>query len=76
MVNRYMKSSSTLLFRETQIKTRMRYYLIAVNGYHQKEHKQQMPVRMRKKGEPSYTFGGKINWSSHYGKHFGDFLKH
>ena len=23
------------------------------------------------KGEPSYTVGGNVNWSSHYGKQYG-----
>jgi len=27
------------------------------------------------KRELSYTVGGNINWCSHYGKQYGDFLK-
>ena len=27
------------------------------------------------KGEPSYTIGGNVNWSSHYEESFGDSLK-
>ena len=27
------------------------------------------------KREPSYSVGGNVNWCSHYGKHYGVFLK-
>ena len=76
MANKHMKRCSTsLIIREMQIKTTMRY------NYH--------PVRMAamqkstrinagegvEKREPSYTVGWNANWYSYYGEKFGDFLK-
>ena len=43
-------SSTSSIIREMLIKTTMRYHLMLQNGYHQKEHKLQMLVRMWRKG--------------------------
>lgn len=47
------------------------------NGYHEKENKQQMLVRMQRKGNPGtlLTVGGNVNWCRHCRKQYGDFTK-
>lgn len=48
------------------------------NGYHEKEHKYQMLVRMWRKEHPDemYTADENVNWYSQYRKQDGCFLEY
>ena len=62
---------TSLIIREMQIKTTMRYNLIAVKSLQITNAGESVEKR-----KLSYVAGGNVKWCSHYGKEYGDSSKH
>ena len=76
MAKKHIKRCSTsLIIREMQINSTMRYHLPPVRMAIIKKSTNDNAGEGVEKRELSYTVGGNVSWYNHYGKQYGGSLK-
>ena len=75
IANKHMKRCSTLIIRELEIKTTMRYHFTLVGMAIIKSLQTINTGKGVEKRKPSCTVDGNVSWYSHYGRWYKDSFK-
>ena len=71
----FSRQEYSLIVRDMQIKTKMRYHLIPVRAVIKKFINSKCRIGCGERRKPLYSVGGSAHWHSHYGEQNGDSFK-